>query len=147
MKIQRKVHVSSLSLDELMNSHLLTDQCHPTLVIWIKTIRQRLIENSISLLRKLIFFSKTRPDVASAVNKMATRAVKHPKKDYSALLRIGSYLVSTSHLGMCFQQIIQEKCLVLWTQLMLSSRFKITDWVCILSGRSSQCLQCFIHEL
>jgi hypothetical protein len=52
-----------------------------------------------SLLGKLIHIIKTRPDIAYAVNRLATRAQHATKKDYQALLRIVAYLKATSHLG------------------------------------------------
>lgn len=57
-----------------------------------------------SLLGKLIFIIKTRPGIAYAVNKMATRAIKHTKKDFVALLRIVSYLKATENLGIRFHR-------------------------------------------
>jgi hypothetical protein len=52
-----------------------------------------------SLLGKLIFIIKTRPDIAYAVNRLATRAVHATEKDFRSLLRIVSYLGGTKHLG------------------------------------------------
>lgn len=52
-----------------------------------------------SLLGKLIHVIKTRPDIAYAVNRLATRAQLATDKDYIALLRIVAYLKATHHLG------------------------------------------------
>lgn len=52
-----------------------------------------------SLLGKLLFIIKTRPDIAYAVNRLATRAATATEKDYKALLRIVSYLGGTKNLG------------------------------------------------
>jgi hypothetical protein len=52
-----------------------------------------------SLLGKLIHIIKTRPDIAYAVNRLATRAQHATQKDYQALLRIVAYLEATRHLG------------------------------------------------
>lgn len=52
-----------------------------------------------SLLGKVMYIIKTRPDIAYAVNRLATRASHATKKDYLALLRIVAYLQATRHLG------------------------------------------------
>jgi hypothetical protein len=56
-----------------------------------------------SLLGSLIFLIKTRPDIAYAVNRMATRTGHATVKDFNALLRIVSYLNATKHLGIRFK--------------------------------------------
>lgn len=52
-----------------------------------------------SLLGKLIYIVKTRPDIAYAVNRLATRAHVATLRDYAALLRIVAYLQGTKQLG------------------------------------------------
>jgi hypothetical protein len=58
----------------------------------------------LSLLGKLIFIVKTRPDIAYAVNRLATRAQYATDKDFMCLLRIVSYLGGTKSLGITFRQ-------------------------------------------
>jgi hypothetical protein len=57
-----------------------------------------------ALIGGLIFIMKTRPDIAFAVNRLATRTCKSTKRDYLALLRVLKYLVSTKHLGLVFRK-------------------------------------------
>jgi hypothetical protein len=57
-----------------------------------------------SLLGKLIHIIKTRPDIAYAVNRLATRGKCATEKDYRALLRIVAYLQATRHLGIRMQR-------------------------------------------
>lgn len=56
-----------------------------------------------TLLGKLIYIIKTRPDIAYSVNRLATRATYATTKDYRCLLRIVSYLAGTRSLGLLFQ--------------------------------------------
>ena len=56
------------------------------------------------LLGKLLFIIKTRPDIAYAVNRLATRSVQPTEKDWQALLRIVLYLKATIHLGIKFNR-------------------------------------------
>ena len=46
----------------------------------------------------LIYVLKTRPDVAYAVNRLATRASNPTIKDLSSLKQVAAYLFTTSHL-------------------------------------------------
>jgi hypothetical protein len=52
-----------------------------------------------TLLGKLIFIVKTRPDIAFAVNRLATRSSVWRMKDYWCLLRIVGYLGGSKELG------------------------------------------------
>jgi hypothetical protein len=61
-------------------------------------------EQFLSLLGKLIFIIKTRPDIASSVNRLATRAQCSTVKDFNSLLRVVSYLGTTQELGITFQR-------------------------------------------
>lgn len=56
-----------------------------------------------ALLGKLIYIIKTRPDIAYAVNRLATRANRATIKDFNCLLRIVSYLGGTRDLGLHFK--------------------------------------------
>jgi hypothetical protein len=58
----------------------------------------------LSLLGKLIFIIKTRPDIAYSVNRLATRAQGATMKDYNCLRRIVSYLGGTIELGIMFRR-------------------------------------------
>jgi len=58
----------------------------------------------LSLLGKLIFIIKTRPDIVYAVNRLATRAQRATDKDFQCLLRIVSYLGGTKSLGITFRR-------------------------------------------
>ena len=55
-------------------------------------------------LGQLLFLIKTRPDIAYAVNRLATRANAPTKRDWQALIRVALYLKSTIHLGIKFHQ-------------------------------------------
>ena len=56
-----------------------------------------------SLLGSLIFIIKTRPDIAYAVNRLATRTQHATIKDFNCLLRVVSYLAGTKDLGIRFK--------------------------------------------
>jgi hypothetical protein len=58
----------------------------------------------LSLVGKLIFIIKTRPDIAYAVNRLATRTQRATDRDFNSLLRIVSYLGGTQELGITFQR-------------------------------------------
>jgi hypothetical protein len=55
-----------------------------------------------SILGSLIFLLRTRPDIAYAVNRMATRKCRATIKDMYALGRIMKYLAGTINLGLTF---------------------------------------------
>ena len=55
-----------------------------------------------TLLGMLIFVLRTRPDVAYAVNRLATRAANCTIKDYECLCQIANYLHTTSHLELVY---------------------------------------------
>ena len=55
-----------------------------------------------SILGSLIFLLRTRPDIAYAVNRMATRTCRATDKDLCALGRILKYLNGTIELGLTF---------------------------------------------
>jgi hypothetical protein len=57
-----------------------------------------------TLLGTLLYVVKTRPDIAYAVNRMATRAVGATERDFLSLLRIASYLGGTRELGIRFER-------------------------------------------
>ena len=61
-------------------------------------------EQFLSLIGKLIFIIKTRPDIAYAVNRLATRSQRATVRDFNSLLRIVSYLGGTQDLGITFQR-------------------------------------------
>ena len=50
-----------------------------------------------SLLGGLIFVLRSRPDIAYAVNRLATRSTKATEKDMIALKRVIAYLKCTAH--------------------------------------------------
>lgn len=56
------------------------------------------------LLGKLLFVIKTRPDIAYAVNRLATRAIAPTERDWHSLQRVALYLKATSHLGIKFKR-------------------------------------------
>jgi hypothetical protein len=58
------------------------------------------IEQYMRLLGRLLFIIKTRPDIAFAVNRLATRSHCATERDFKALLRIVSYLYGTRDLGL-----------------------------------------------
>jgi hypothetical protein len=58
----------------------------------------------LKLLGKLIFVTKTRPDVSYAVNRLATRSQVATEKDWYALVRVVSYLEGTKNLGIRFEK-------------------------------------------
>jgi hypothetical protein len=58
------------------------------------------IEQYMRLLGRLLFIIKTRPDIAYAVNRLATRSHCATDRDFKALLRIVSYLYGTRNLGL-----------------------------------------------
>jgi hypothetical protein len=55
-----------------------------------------------NLLRMLIYVLRTRPDVAYAVNRLATRASSPTTKDYAALCQVANYLYTTGHLELVY---------------------------------------------
>jgi hypothetical protein len=55
-----------------------------------------------TLLGMLIYVLKTRPDVAYAVNRLATRASNPTIKDLLSLKQVAAYLYTTSHLELCY---------------------------------------------
>ena len=55
-----------------------------------------------SLLGKLIFVLRSRPDVAQAVNRLATRMEKATLRDMEALVRVVKYLITTRHLELVY---------------------------------------------
>jgi hypothetical protein len=55
------------------------------------------------VLGSLIFIVKTRPDIAYAVNRLATRTVRATVKDYAAFTRVVSYLNGTLKFGLTFR--------------------------------------------
>jgi hypothetical protein len=55
-----------------------------------------------SLLGMLIFVLRTRPDVAYAVNRLATRASNCTEKGYDYLHQVANYLYTTSHLELVY---------------------------------------------
>ena len=55
-----------------------------------------------SILGKLIFILRSRPDVAQAVNRLATRTEKATERDKEALVRVVKYLVNTRHLELVY---------------------------------------------
>jgi hypothetical protein len=55
-----------------------------------------------TLLGMLIFVLRTRPDVAYAVNRLATRAAACTLKDYESLRQVANYLYTTSHLELVY---------------------------------------------
>ena len=55
-----------------------------------------------SLLCMLIYVLRTRPDVAFAVNRMATRSIGATERDLDAVKRIVAYLRCTAHLELVY---------------------------------------------
>jgi len=55
-----------------------------------------------TLFGMLIYVLKTRPDVAYAVNRLATRASNPTIKDMLSLKQVAAYLYTTSHLELCY---------------------------------------------
>jgi hypothetical protein len=55
-----------------------------------------------TLLGMLIYVLRTRPDVAYAVNRLATRASTPTTKDYAALCQVANYLYTTGHLELVY---------------------------------------------
>ena len=55
-----------------------------------------------TLLGMLIFLLRTRPDVAYAVNRLATRASNCTQKDYDCLCQVANYLYTTAHLELVY---------------------------------------------
>ena len=55
-----------------------------------------------SLLGMLIFVLRTRPDVAYAINRLATRASNCTVKDYDCLRQVANYLYTTAHLELVY---------------------------------------------
>ena len=58
------------------------------------------VERYMRLLGRLLFIIKTRPDIAYAVNRLATRSHCATERDFKALLRVASYLHGTRELGL-----------------------------------------------
>jgi hypothetical protein len=56
------------------------------------------------LLGRLMYLIRTRPDIAYALNRLATRASKATEKDFAALLRVLLYVHHTIHLGLRFHR-------------------------------------------
>jgi hypothetical protein len=54
------------------------------------------------ILGSLIFIVKTRPDIAYAVNRLATRTARATERDLTAINRVVRYLKGTEHLGLTF---------------------------------------------
>jgi hypothetical protein len=54
------------------------------------------------ILGSLIFIVKTRPDIAYAVNRLATRTSRATERDLIAINRVVRYLKGTIHLGLSF---------------------------------------------
>jgi hypothetical protein len=61
-----------------------------------------------TLLGMLIYVLRTRPDVAYAVNRLATRASTPTLKDYESLRQVANYLYTTSHLELVYNT--QDPC-------------------------------------
>jgi hypothetical protein len=57
------------------------------------------------VLGSLIFIVKTRPDIAYAVNRLATRTLRATNKDKLAILRVVRYLKGTLNLGLTFRSV------------------------------------------
>jgi hypothetical protein len=55
------------------------------------------------ILGSLIFIVKTRPDIAYAVNRLATRTTRATNKDKEAILRVVRYLKGILHFGLTFR--------------------------------------------
>jgi hypothetical protein len=62
-----------------------------------------------TLLGMLIFVLRTRPDVAFAVNRLATRAAQATEKDMVALRQVASYLYTTAHLELVYNSANPEQ--------------------------------------
>ena len=56
------------------------------------------------LLGRLMYVIRTRPDVAYALNRLATRANRATEKDFKALIRVLLYLHHTINLGLRFKR-------------------------------------------
>ena len=54
------------------------------------------------LLGRLMYVVRTRPDIAYAINRLATRANRATERDFQALLRVLLYLDHTKYLGLRF---------------------------------------------
>ena len=63
-----------------------------------------------TLLGMLIYVLRTRPDVAYAVNRLATRASAPTLKDYDALRQVAAYLYTTAHLELVYNTGNQTEC-------------------------------------
>ena len=55
-----------------------------------------------TLLGMLIFLLRTRPDIAYAVNRLATRASHCTQTDYECLCQVANYLCTTAHLELVY---------------------------------------------
>ena len=55
-------------------------------------------------LGKLLFIIKTRPDIAYAVNRLATRSVAPTHRDWQSLVRVALYLKGTIQMGIKFRR-------------------------------------------
>ena len=55
-----------------------------------------------TLLGILIYVLRTQPDVAYALNRLATRASSPTTKDYAALCQVANYLYTTGHLELVY---------------------------------------------
>ena len=58
------------------------------------------VKKYLSLLGRLMFVVKTRPDIAYALNRLATRSHCATERDFKALLRVASYLYGSRELGL-----------------------------------------------
>lgn len=58
----------------------------------------------IRLLGRLMYLIRTRPDIAYALNRLATRTNRATEKDFKALLRVLLYVHHTVHLGLRFKR-------------------------------------------
>jgi len=61
-----------------------------------------------TLLGMLIFVLRTRPDVAYAVNRLATRASTPTQRDLEALRQVANYLYTTAHLELVYNNSLPE---------------------------------------
>jgi hypothetical protein len=63
-----------------------------------------------TILGMLIFLLRTRPDVAYAVNRLATRASHSIQKDYECLCQVANYLYTTAHLELVYNTRDGDQC-------------------------------------
>jgi len=63
-----------------------------------------------TLLGMLIYVLRIRPDVAYAVNRLATRATAPTLKDYDSLRQVAAYLYTTAHLELVYNSANKSEC-------------------------------------